>query len=140
MKKKRNKNSPAGGYGIGYCKPPEHSRFQKGRSGNPGGRPKKLKGLNELLDVELQQIMQVDGKSVQLQHMLVRSLIRHALQGKQAAMNIVFAHLASHDEKNDTEESTPDIDDKITLRRWLCMTGAVPSDPPIDTSTGPNHG
>jgi hypothetical protein len=24
---------------VGYCKPPAHTRFQKGRSGNPNGRP-----------------------------------------------------------------------------------------------------
>jgi hypothetical protein len=27
-------------YAIGYGKPPVHSRFRKGRSGNPGGRPR----------------------------------------------------------------------------------------------------
>ena len=25
---------------IGYCRPPTHSRWQKGQSGNPKGRPK----------------------------------------------------------------------------------------------------
>jgi hypothetical protein len=28
-------------YEVGYGKPPEHTRFQKGQSGNPRGRPKK---------------------------------------------------------------------------------------------------
>jgi Family of unknown function (DUF5681) len=27
-------------YQIGYGKPPRHARYQKGRSGNPRGRPK----------------------------------------------------------------------------------------------------
>jgi uncharacterized protein DUF5681 len=27
-------------YNVGYGKPPLHTRFQKGRSGNPGGRPR----------------------------------------------------------------------------------------------------
>jgi len=27
-------------YAIGYGKPPVHTRFRKGRSGNPGGRPR----------------------------------------------------------------------------------------------------
>lgn len=31
---------------VGYGKPPEHSRFQKGQSGNPLGRPKKAKPRN----------------------------------------------------------------------------------------------
>jgi hypothetical protein len=28
-----------GGYAIRYGKPPAHTRFAKGQSGNPGGRP-----------------------------------------------------------------------------------------------------
>ena len=27
-------------YSVGYGKPPVHSRFKKGQSGNPKGRPK----------------------------------------------------------------------------------------------------
>jgi Family of unknown function (DUF5681) len=29
-----------GGYQVGYGKPPVHSRFRKGQSGNPRGRPR----------------------------------------------------------------------------------------------------
>ncbi|MFZ3585531.1 DUF5681 domain-containing protein, partial [Loktanella sp. DJP18] len=31
------------GYSVGYAKPPESSRFKKGKSGNPKGRPKGAK-------------------------------------------------------------------------------------------------
>lgn len=36
-------------YEVGYGKPPEHSRFKPGRSGNPHGRPKGAKGMNTMV-------------------------------------------------------------------------------------------
>lgn len=32
--------SPPGDHAVGYGKPPFHTRFRKGASGNPGGRPR----------------------------------------------------------------------------------------------------
>jgi Family of unknown function (DUF5681) len=34
------KSADTSKYTVGYCKPPVHSRFRKGQSGNPGGRPR----------------------------------------------------------------------------------------------------
>ena len=40
--------SPAPDYTVGYARPPEHSKFKRGQSGNPKGRPKEAKGLKTL--------------------------------------------------------------------------------------------
>ena len=35
--------------GVGYRRPPKHTRFQRGMSGNPRGRPKKSQNLKTII-------------------------------------------------------------------------------------------
>jgi len=48
----RAEPSPGGDDEVGYCKPPVHTRFQKGQSGNPSGRPAGRKNILELIAEE----------------------------------------------------------------------------------------
>jgi hypothetical protein len=42
-------------YQVGYGKPPRHTRFQSGQSGNPNGRPAGKKNLLSVLSDALQE-------------------------------------------------------------------------------------
>ena len=48
---------------VGYKTPPKASRFKKGRSGNPSGRPRKVPGIPELLTKVSKQKVLTNGKN-----------------------------------------------------------------------------
>ena len=52
-----------GDYEVGYRKPPRHTRFKKGQSGNPRGRPSGSKNLSTLLSEVLNELVVVAESS-----------------------------------------------------------------------------
>ena len=40
-------------YEVGFKKPPKQTQWKPGQSGNPNGRPRKIKDFEKLLDIEL---------------------------------------------------------------------------------------
>ena len=59
----KKKLAALGIYDVGYGKPPEATQFEKGKSGNPNGRPKGSKNKNPL--VKLDQFNQLFSQSMQ---------------------------------------------------------------------------
>jgi hypothetical protein len=83
------------GYKVGYARPPKASRFKRGQSGNPKGRPRGRCNLGTDLAAELNEHVTVreDGRArrVSKQRALIKSLMSKALGGDVRATTAFLA-------------------------------------------------
>lgn len=106
-------------YEVGYGKPPKHSQFPKGQSGNPKGRPKKLKNMQELLNEELEKKITVNGELVTKQCAIIRSLVHAAIKGSPSARKMVLDRMENQEEE--LEPFDPTLDDEVALFKLTRM-------------------
>jgi hypothetical protein len=93
---------PSQPYDVGYSKPPKHTQFKKGQSGNPMGRRRDSKGFSKMLYEELTRPITVtdDNRSMKLPKIqaVIRQAIHRALKGDSKAflqcLSLVRAHEA----------------------------------------------
>ncbi|MFZ0244518.1 DUF5681 domain-containing protein [Candidatus Binatus sp.] len=81
-------------YEVGYAKPPKHTRFQKGRSGNPKGRPKGSKGFDAIVRHELEDLVEVrqNGrvKKISKREVIIKQMVNKAAAGNQRATELLL--------------------------------------------------
>jgi hypothetical protein len=79
---------------VGYCKPPKHSQFQKGKSGNPKGRPKGSKDaasiMNELFLKPLTIIHNGKPTKIPTIAVVLVRLLTLAIKGDHKAMKLAL--------------------------------------------------
>ncbi len=79
---------------VGYRKPPKHTQFQKGQSGNPKGRPKGRRNFKTDLKATLEEPVRVTEKgktkTVSTQHAALLRLREKALGGDVRALDRVI--------------------------------------------------
>lgn len=85
---------------VGYCKPPKHSRFKPGQSGNTRGRPRKNRSIEAMIKRELDQtvVLKEGGREIRLskREALIKQLVNRAISGDQKPMQLVLSHLEKH--------------------------------------------
>lgn len=76
-------------YEVGFGKPPVHTRFKPGQSGNRGGRPKGSKKLKTDLLEELAEMMKISEggreRRISKQRALIKSQVARAIKGNDRA-------------------------------------------------------
>jgi Family of unknown function (DUF5681) len=79
---------------VGYCRPPKHSQFKKGTSGNKKGRPKGRKNLATIFRKEMNKTVAISENG---QHRMItkveaaiRQVINRAAQGDPKALREVI--------------------------------------------------
>jgi hypothetical protein len=91
-------------YEVGYGKPPLHTRFQKGKSGNPKGRPRGKKNMSTLLSSALNaSIVVANGrrKKITKREAIVTQLVNKSAAADLKATQIVLAMLREFETQDD---------------------------------------
>lgn len=116
---------------IGYGKPPKHTRFQKGRSGNPLGRPKKAPLQQELFRKELSRRVTITegGRSQRITkgELLARQVVTRAIKGESTALRMMLrlSELLDASALRETEVLVSDKDRRNADRNVLAALAAM---------------
>lgn len=120
-----------GDYSVGYRRPPTHSRFQPGQSGNPAGRRKGHPSVGEIFMKEAARLVKVkrgdNVETIPKYEAIIRRLLQSAMEGDNAAARLVLMGLsqtASTTDGGAVEDEAGNMSvmampDEDTLRRML---------------------
>jgi hypothetical protein len=109
---------------VGFKRPPKHSRFRPGQSGNPSGRPVGVRTLKSDLVDELRQetTVQEHGRkqSVSKQRAFIKTLVAGAINGDMRAINVLLSFCATSlgGQSDDMHGGPPDVDDVDIVKNF----------------------
>ena len=129
---------------VGPGRPPKHSRWKKGQSGNPRGRPKGRLDVKRVLEEELSELItlatpQGEREMTKLQA-VIRRLIHEGMSGKVYAIQDILDRAERLDRSDETSVS-PELakDDEAILRRALSSGPPLGADgPPAEPDSPPS--
>ena len=109
-------------YKVGRGKPPLHTRFKKGQSGNPKGRPKGVPNIRTLLDEVLGRIVVIrengEAREVTAAHAVMLKMLEAGLADHHASRAYILDLIMKTNgpANDDAEQELPSEDDEIIDR------------------------
>ncbi len=102
---KEDDDPPEGAEKVGYCRPPRATRFRPGQSGNPRGRPRKPKPVQDLLATELRRrvVIRENGREQRIPkiELVMKRLVNDAIQGNYPAVRLLINLIKVTEESSD---------------------------------------
>lgn len=119
----KRKGKPPGGYPVGYGKPPASTRFKRGQSGNPNGRPKGTLNIATVLAKALREqvVINEGGKRrvVTKLEAAAKQLVNKAASGDLSALRQLFGLALMAEERSVAAAASTavigEIDQKVML-------------------------
>ena len=120
-------------YAVGYGKPPRHTRFEKGRSGNPKGRPSGSKNMSTLFTEALNEtvIIAENGgrRKISKRQAIVKQIVNKAAKGDWRCTKLLLELPQETGSPTEPEspESAFDAADKKTIEQLKArLRGKIP--------------
>ena len=83
---------------VGYGSPPEHARWNKGQSGNPSGRPKRPKKIEEDVLAELGETITINeggrSRKITKQRALIKGHTARGIKGDARSAKLILDLMA----------------------------------------------
>ena len=120
-------------YEVGKGKPPKHTRFKPGQSGNPRGRPKGTKNystdVKEALKTRVRITVDGKTKTVTRQRAAIEMLVQKAFSGNDKLLIELqrLAALHNDDEPVDVKEKVLPAADNEIIKQYLEQQASRPS-------------
>jgi hypothetical protein len=108
-------NESAGDYAVGYGKPPHHTQFKKGQSGNPKGRAKGSKNLAALIMSALNEPVTVtqNGRRKRITKIeaMTTQLANKGASGDPKATQLLMGVVQLYEDRSETPAQTNAVGD-----------------------------
>jgi hypothetical protein len=127
--------------GVGRGRPPEHSRFKKGQSGNPAGRPPRNRDLKKLVEAELDQVVSLTegGKQIRLtkREVIVKKMVNAAAGGDAKSLQALLKVIGGTSEPENPMIGIDPADLARFTRRYLGRNASQSAKGEEDEEIGP---